>query len=57
MPGFPYNVCKVHKAIEDNCSSFRPILVYKINKFLVPKVTFLTSNELAVKDTLKAYFW
>ena len=50
-------VCKVHKAIIDICPPFRPILSaigtpsYKIAKFLVPKLSSVTSNEFTVKDS------
>lgn len=44
-PGIPY-VYKLHKAKEDNCSPFRPILqaikapAYETTKFLMPKLFF-----------------
>ena len=45
-PGVMYDSCKVHKASEENCPPFRPILsalntpTYKLAKFLVPILTF-----------------
>ena len=56
-PGILYGLCKVHKAIIDVCPSFRPILSvigtpsYKLAKFLVPKLSSITFNELTVKDS------
>ena len=56
-PGILYGLCKVHKAIIDVCPPFRPILFaignpsYKLAKFLVPKLSSITFNELTVKDS------
>ena len=56
-PDILYGLCKVNKNVVDRCPSFRPILSaigtpsYKIAKFLVPRMDFITSNELTVKDT------
>ena len=53
MHGF----CEVNKDIIDNCLLFWPILsvintpTYKVAKFLVLILTFLTSNEYTVKDS------
>ena len=56
-PGILYGLCKVHKAITEVCPPFRPILSatgtpsYKLAKFLVPKLSLVTFNEFAVKDS------
>ena len=55
-PGALYGLCKVQKAIFDVCLPFRPVLsaigtpTYKIAKFLVPILSWLTINEFTVKD-------
>ena len=47
-PGVLYGLCKVHKAIINDCPPFRPILfaigtpTYNIAKFLVPILSCLT---------------
>ena len=52
-----YGLCKVRKDIVDNCPPFRPILsaintpTYKLAKFLVPILKYLTSDEHTVKDS------
>ena len=56
-PGILYGQAKVHKAVINNCPSFRPILdginspSYKLTKFLVPILSPLAINEYAVKDS------
>ena len=56
-PGILYGLCKVHKAITDVCSPFRPIPSaigtpsYKLAKFLVPKLSSITLNQFIVKDS------
>ena len=56
-PGILYGQAKVHKAVINNCSSFRPILdainspSYKLTKFLVPILSPLAINEYTVKDS------
>ena len=56
-PGILYGLCKVHKAIVDICPPFRPILsaigtpTYRLAKFLVPRLTSITYNELTVQDS------
>ena len=56
-PGIMYKLCKVHKDIINNCLHFRPIFsaintsTYKLVKFLVPTLKYLTSNEYTVKDS------
>ena len=58
-PGLLYGLCKVHEAIVDTCSPFRPILsaigapTYKITKFLVPVLNCLTVNEFTIKDSFE----
>ena len=55
-PGIMFGFCKVHKDFIDNCQPFRPILsainisTYKLAKFLLPILTFLTSSEYIVQD-------
>ena len=52
-----YGLCKVHKAVNDICPPFRPILSaigtpsYKIAKFLFPKLSSITFNEFTEKDS------
>ena len=52
-----YGLCKVHKDIIENWPPLRPTLSaintpnYKLAKFLVPILKFLTSNEYMVKDS------
>ena len=56
-PGILYGQAKVHKPLEDNCPSFRPILsaigtpTYDLAKFLVPVLIPLTENEYTVYDS------
>ena len=56
-PGILYGHAKVHKQVEDNCLSFRPILsvigtpTYDLAKFLVPILKPLTENEYTVHDS------
>ena len=56
-PGILYGQAKVHKPVEDNCPSFRPILsaigtpTYDLAKFLVPILKPLTENEYTVHDS------
>ena len=55
-PGILYRQAKVHKPVEDNCLSFRPILsaigtpIYDLAKFLVSILKPLTENEYTVHD-------
>ena len=55
--GIMYGLCKVHKNIIENCPPLRPTLSaintpnYKLAKFLVLILKFLTSNEYTVKDS------
>ena len=56
-PGILYGQAKVHKPVEDNCPSFRPILsaigtpTYHLAKFFVPILKPLTENEYTVHDS------
>ena len=56
-PGILYGLCKEHKAIIDVCSPFRPIFSaigtpsYILAKFLVPKLSLITSNEFTEKNS------
>ena len=56
-PGIMYGLCKALKDFIDKCLPFWPILsavntpTYKLAKFLVSILKFLTSNECAVKDS------
>ena len=56
-PGTFYGLCKVHKTITDVCLSFRLILPavgtpsIKLAKVLVPRISSVTFNEFAVKDS------
>ena len=56
-PGILHSLFKIHKNKVDRCPPFRPIVSaigmppYKIAKFLVPRMNFITSNEFNVKDT------
>ena len=56
-PGILYGQAKVHKPVEDNCLSFRPILLvigtptYDLAKFLLPILKPLTENEYTVHDS------
>ena len=56
-PGTFYGLCKVHKTITDVCLPFRLILPavgtpsIKLAKVLVPKISSVTFNEFAVKDS------
>ena len=56
-PGILYGFWKIHKTIADVCQSFRSIFSatgtpnYKLSKFLVPKLSSITFNEFAVKDS------
>ena len=55
--GALYGLCKVHKKSTDGSPPFRPILsaigtpTYKLAKFLVPKLSPLTSNEYTVSSS------
>ena len=55
-PGILHSLCKIHKNKVERCPLFRPIVsptgmpLYKIAKFLVPRMNFITSNEFTVKD-------
>ena len=57
IPGIVNGQAKVHKPVEDNCPSFRPILpatdtpAYDLAKFLVPILKPLTENEYTVHDS------
>ena len=57
-PGILYGQAKVHKPVEDNCASFRPILSttgtpsYDLAKFHVSFLEPLTENEYTVYDSL-----
>ena len=50
-----YGLCKIYKDIINNCQSFQAILfaintpAYKLPKFLVSILKFLTSNKYTVK--------
>ena len=54
-PAIMYGWCKVHKASVENCPPFSPILsafntpTYKLEKFLVPILKPLTTNEFTLK--------
>ena len=56
-PGIMYGLCKALKDFIDKCLPFWPILsavntpTYKLAKFLISILKFLTSNECAVKDS------
>ena len=56
-PGTFYGLCKVHKTITDVCLPFRLILPAvgtpsnKLAKVLVPRISSVTFNEFAVKDS------
>ena len=56
-PGILYGLCKVHKAITDTCPPVRPILSpigapsYKPAKLFVSKLSLITFNEFAAKDS------
>ena len=56
-PGILYGQAKVHKSVEDNFPSFRPILsaigtpAYDLAIFLVPILKTLTENEYTVHDS------
>ena len=56
-PGILYGQAKVHKPVEDNCPSFRPILsaigtpTYDLAKFLVLILKPLIENEYTVHDS------
>ena len=56
-PGILYGQAKVHKPVQDNFPSFRPILsaigrpTYDLAKFLVPILKPLTENEYTVHDS------
>ena len=56
-PGILYGLCKVHKTITEVCPPFRSILSAigthsdELVKFLVPKLSSVTFNELTVKDS------
>ena len=57
QPGVLYGLAKVHQKVIDGCPTFRPILsvigtpTYKIAKFLVCILKYLTSNQYSVKDS------
>ena len=57
-PGILYGLCKFHKSIINVCPPFRPIILrietssYKLEKFLAPKLSSITFNEITVKDYL-----
>ena len=52
-----HGLAKVHKIVTDGLPSFRPILsaigtpAYKLAKFLVPILEFLTTDEYTIKDS------
>ena len=56
-PGVLHGQAKVHKPVEDNFPSFRPILSaigtpkYDLAKFLVPILKALTENQYTVHDS------
>ena len=60
-PGIMYALCKGHKDIVNDFSSFLPILstintsTYKLAKFRVPNLKFLTSNKYRVKGSFNFY--
>ena len=57
--GIMYGLAKVHKIVTDGLPSFRPILsvistpTYKLAKFLVPMLEFLTANKYTIKDPFR----
>ena len=56
-PGILYREAKVHEPVEDNCPSFRPILLvigtptYDLAKFLVPILKPLIENQYTVQNS------
>ena len=56
-PGIMYGSAKVHKIVTDRLPSFTPMLsaigapTYKLAKFLVPMLEYLTTNEYTIKDS------
>ena len=56
-PGIMYELSKVHKKLVEGSPPLRPILsalktpAYKLAKFLVPLLSFVTVNEYSVKDS------
>ena len=56
-PGVPYELAKIHKALENGTPSFRPISsaigtpTYKLAKFRDQLLRPLTSNEYTIKDS------
>ena len=58
-PGILYRQAKVHKPVEDNCSSFHPILsaitpMYDLAKFLVPILKPLTEDKYTLHDSFSS---
>ena len=53
-----YGSAKVHKIVTDCLPSFTPLLsaigtpTYKLAKFLVPMLEYLTTNEYTIKDSI-----
>ena len=56
-PGILYGLGKIHKALEDGISTFRPILsaigtpTYKLAKFCDKLLKPITTNEYTIKDS------
>ena len=56
-PGVVYGLAKIHKALKDGISSFRPILpaigtpIYNLVKFCDQLLKPLTSNDYTIKDS------
>ena len=56
-PGVLYRFAKIHKALKDGTSSFRPILsatgtpTYNLAKFSDQLLKLLTSNDYTIKDS------
>ena len=57
QPEVLYGLAKIHKALEDEIPSFRPILsvigtpTYKLAKFYDQLLKPLTNNEYTIKDS------
>ena len=56
-PGIMYGLARVYKIVTDGLPYFRPILcaigtpTYKLAKFVVPILEFITTNEYTIKDS------
>ena len=57
--GIFYGLAEVHKHLINNCPPFRPTVsgigtpTYNIDKFLVPILKQLTTNDYTLKDTFE----